>query len=143
MRGNRRHIALLAAFLWLLGVEVLPSLHLGTHDERHTHASDGTIVTHEGDAELERLHRLAHQQAGTKCLHAQPQRDRLAYHAPISGGHAANGIAHHATALLDPPPPTLASLAVPLAKAWQHRAPIARLVSLHVARPSARGPPVA
>jgi hypothetical protein len=31
--------------LWLLGVELLPDLHLAFHDDRdHTHAADGTIV---------------------------------------------------------------------------------------------------
>lgn len=145
MRG-RRHIAILAAFLWLLGIEVLPNLHLGRHDRHHTHAVDGSIVSHatdDADAELERLHELAHRQAGTKCLHKPKQtRDRLAFHAP-STGHLAAGIAHRAVALLDPPPPILAPLAVPLAIAWRYAEPSERHVLTHVARPSARGPPMA
>lgn len=144
MRGGRRHLAILAALLWLLGIEVLPNLHLGTHDGHHTHAVDGTIVVHaddDADAELERLHRLAHRQAGTKCLHGKPRRDALAFHAP-TGGHAANGIAHHATALLDPPPPITTPARTPHAETWQSLAPNARDSIAHAARPSARGPPI-
>ena len=149
MRGhNRRYrqaFAVTAALLWLLGVEVLPNLHLGTHDRhQHTHSADGSIVAHadDADAELERLHQLAHRQAGTKCLHKKPQRDRLAYHAPVSG-HAAAGIAHHATALLDPPPPITTPASVPHAETGRFAAPTARTAIAHAARPSARGPPVA
>lgn len=145
MRVSRRQIAILAAFLWLLGVEVLPGLHLGTHDRHHTHAVDGTIVTHaedDAEAELERLHQLAHRQAGTKCLHRKPPANRLAYHA-AAGGHAAAGIAHHATALHAPPPPITQPITSPCAETWLHAAPNARLSIAHAARPSARGPPIA
>ena len=144
MRGRRRHIAIVAALLWLLGIEVLPNVHLGTHDRHHAHAVDGTIITHaDADAELERVHRLAHRQAGTKCLHgSKPQRDQLAYHAP-TGGHAANGIAHRATALLDPPPPITTPATAPEPSTWLHTEPHARTSIAHATRPSARGPPIA
>jgi hypothetical protein len=53
MRGphrQRRALALLTCVLWLLGVEVLPNLHLAHHHDDHTHAADGTIVaSHEDD----------------------------------------------------------------------------------------------
>jgi hypothetical protein len=145
---RRRQIAIVAAFLWLLGIEVLPNVHLGTHDGHHTHAVDGTIIVArvdhaDADAELERLHQLAHQQAGTKCLHrSKPQRDQLAYHAPTSG-HAANGIAHRATALLDPPPPLTTPATTPEPDAWLHAEPHARPSIAHATRPNARGPPIA
>jgi hypothetical protein len=145
MRGSRRQIAIVAALLWLLGVEVLPGVHLGTHDQHHTHAVDGTIIVHAdaAEAELERLHQRAHRQAGTKCLHrSKPRRDQLAFHAP-TGGHAANGIAHHATALLDPPPPITTPATTPEADTWQHAEPNARISIAHATRPSARGPPIA
>jgi hypothetical protein len=146
MRGSRRHIAIFAAFLWLLGIEVLPNVHLGTHDRHHTHAVDGTIIVHAGDdadAELERLHQLAHRQAGTKCLHKpKPQREQLAYHAPI-GGHTANGIAHRATALLDPTPPLTSPASTPEPDTWLHAEPHARISIAHATRPNARGPPIA
>jgi hypothetical protein len=146
MRGRRRHIAIVAALLWLLGIEVLPNLHLGTHDGHHTHAIDGTLVVHAddaADAELERLHQLAHRQAGTKCLHERTRpRDQLAYHAP-TGGHTANGIAHRAIALLDPPPPITTPASMPEPDTWQHAEPNARIsiAARHVLR--ARGPPIA
>ena len=146
MRDNRRAIAICAALLWLLGIEVLPNVHLGTHDRHHTHAVDGSIVSHDdNDDELERLHELAHRQAGTKCLHTPRGArgdDRLAYHAPANG-HAAAGIAHHATALLDPPPPITTPAWSPHAETWRFAEPNARLSIAHAARPSARGPPVA
>jgi hypothetical protein len=45
--------------LWLLGVEVLPNLHLAHHEDDHTHAADGTIVAsheHEHEHELDHEH---------------------------------------------------------------------------------------
>lgn len=133
--------------LWLLGVEVLPSLHLGTHDSAHTHEVDGTIVSHQdaAEAELERLHQLAHEQSGRPCLHpkpAKPKRDQLAFDR-LPTGHTAAGIAHHATALHQPAPPLTAPVAAPHAETWRFEAPNARGSITYAARPSARGPPLA
>ena len=49
MQGRHRHqhrraLALVTCLLWLLGVEVLPSLHLALHRGDHTHGDDGSIV---------------------------------------------------------------------------------------------------
>jgi hypothetical protein len=41
---RRRWFAATACVLWLLGVEVLPDLHLAFHADDHTHGPDGTIV---------------------------------------------------------------------------------------------------
>ena len=132
--------------LWLLGTQVLPNLHLGTHRDDHTHAANGTIVSHgEHDDELERLHRLAHEQSGRPCGHAPAKQSRkqnvLAFDR-VQLGHAAAGIAHHATALLDPPPITTPVAALH-AETWCHADPNARESIAHAAPPSARGPPVA
>lgn len=146
-RQHRRAFALTALVLWLLGVEVLPGLHLATHEGDHTHAADGTIVAHghDHDDELARLHALAHAQAGTECLHAgarrpAKRRGQLAIDR-VPHGHAAAGIAHHATALLDPPPPITAPVWAPHAETWCHAAPTTRAPTATTARPSARGPP--
>src|SRR5687768_4644764 len=77
MRGRRTNarrkgFAVLACVLWLLGVEVLPALHLARHDDHHTHAADGAIVSvargshrhddgavhadHDHDAEIDEHH---------------------------------------------------------------------------------------
>jgi hypothetical protein len=34
----------MTALLWLLGVEVLPNLHLAAHRHDHSHAADGSII---------------------------------------------------------------------------------------------------
>jgi hypothetical protein len=126
MRATERHrrgIAFYAALLWLLAVEVMPALHLASHDDDHTHSIDGTIISHRHD-DQERKKRS----------------DRLAID---EVPHAAAGIAHHATALHQPPPPITSPVAVPHAETWRFEAPHDRIASAAVARPSARGPPVA
>ncbi len=135
--------------LWLLAVELLPNLHLATHDGHHTHAHDGSIVsTHvdpDQDTELERLHQLAHAQSGRPCTHAKrpkPQRDLLAFQRAPQG-HAAAGIAHRGVALLDPPPPITTPLATPVAESWQHAAPNDVIGHAPIAVAIARGPPLA
>ena len=128
-------------FLWLLGTEVLPGLHLGTHQANHTHAANGTIVSHADDDELERLHQLAHERSGRPCSHRTSRKqNQLAFDRVT---HAAAGIAHHATALLDPPPPITSPVAAPHAETWRHAEPVARISSVRTARSSARGPPLA
>jgi hypothetical protein len=143
MRGtNRKAVAVVAALLWLLGVEVLPNLHLGTHADDHTHAADGTIVSHaEAHHEHEHIadHHAEPNHLGKLVRHREPkQRDQ---HAIENVSHAASGIAHHAVALHQPPPPLLAPLAVPHATAWVHAAPTELVASNANARPNARGPP--
>lgn len=153
MRGHsqRRSFAICAALLWLLGVEVLPNLHLAFHEGDHTHAVDGSIVATR-DAELERLYLRAHAERGTQPRqlfvrhdHGKPKRrdhgGRTIDEAPH--GHAAAGIAHHATALHQPPPPRLAPVTAPIASHVRSFAREARASIVSIARPVARGPPVA
>jgi hypothetical protein len=131
----------LLIFLWLLGTEVVPNLHLATHVDDHTHEANGTLVSHGNDDELERLHQLAHERSGRPCSHKkQREQNRLAFDRVP---HAANGIAHHATALLDPPPPITTPVAVLHAETWRHAEPTERITSAPAARHSARGPPIA
>jgi hypothetical protein len=128
-------------FLWLLGTQVLPNLHLGTHRADHTHDANGFIVSHSDDDELERLHQLAHERSGRPCSHEKPRKqNQLAFDRVP---HAAAGLAHHANALLDPPPPITSPVAAPHVETWRHAEPNARVSSTHAARPSARGPPIA
>ncbi len=64
---RRRWFAATACVLWLLGVEVLPDLHLAFHADDHTHGADGTIVrvgAHGGDADHDRDHTAAHAERG-------------------------------------------------------------------------------
>ena len=133
----RRVYAVTALVLWLLGVEVLPNLHLAFHGDDHTHGEHGEIRSYE-----QRLaHALAHAEGEAhdhrRSTHGREAQIDLAPH-----GHAAGGIAHRAIALLDPPPPITTPVAAPLAEAWQHAEPAARIAAAWRSRPTARGPPV-
>ncbi|HWO20088.1 MAG TPA: hypothetical protein VNO30_14980 [Kofleriaceae bacterium] len=140
--------------LWLLGVEVLPNLHLAHHHDDHTHAADGTIVAladhdhddadHDhGDADHDHDHDHADADADHVDADADHDHDdgQLAIDHPSRPHHQASGIAHHATALHRPAAPPLAPAAV-ARLTWQ-------LVALadapprdtFTARPIARGPP--
>jgi len=140
--SHRRAFAICAALLWLLGVEALPNLHLALHENDHSHATDGTIV---GSAQFEREYAEARAKRGLppRVLehgHEHRKRDQLAFdHAP----HAANGIAHHATALHQPAPPLTTPVAAPHAEAWRFAEPSDRIDLASAIRPSARAPPVA
>jgi hypothetical protein len=158
MRGHhhrttrRRGFAATAILLWLLGVEVLPNLHLAGHDDDHTHTPAGTIVVVTFDDAAPHRHA-----DGSVHAHAPetsdagdagdadhdvpaPRRgDQLAIDTPA---HAAAGIAHRALALLQAPPPATAPVEVPRVTWWIDAAPAAAPQSLFVARASARGPPV-
>lgn len=152
-RRQRRWLAATACLLWLLGVEVLPSLHLASHEDDHTHEADGTIVVvvashdaeHAAAHAAERDHDHLHDRAAADHdARPRARRDRTDGPAAIElapSAHAAAGIAHHAIALHRPPPPLLEPLDV-LRAAWQieHR-PAARLHDDLHARPNARGPP--
>jgi len=137
---QRRTFAVTACLLWLLGVEVLPNLHLASHDDHHTHAADGTIV-HVSFGEHSHAHAdgTVHADHDHDRTQRHETNDQLAIDAP--SGHAAAGIAHHAIALHDPPPPVLAPIAIDRLT-WQiEHAPTDHLVATTALRPSARGPP--
>ncbi|MDQ3367368.1 MAG: hypothetical protein M3680_18240 [Myxococcota bacterium] len=161
---HRRTYAITAALLWLLGVEVLPNLHLATHRDDHTHVAGGTLVVvtfdehrhaggHGADHDDDHHHPHEHHddpdhaRAGAAATAApavhrdRARRAKLAIESPASG-HQAAGIAHHAIALHQPPPPALAPYVVPLVSAWRHAAPPDRIDITRTARPAARGPPV-
>jgi hypothetical protein len=153
-RRQRRWLAATACLLWLLGVEVLPNLHLAFHADDHTHEADGTIVvvtTHEAEHAAahaaERDHDHLHGLAVDLDVDdgaARARRDRTDGPATIElapSAHAAAGALHHALALHRPPPPLVEPLAVVRAE-WQieHR-PAGRIHDVLRARPNARGPP--
>jgi hypothetical protein len=151
-RRHRRWLAATACLLWLLGVEVLPNLHLAFHTDDHTHDADGTIVVvaahgaehaaaHAAERDHDHLHDRAAADHGAR---PRARRDRTDGPATIDlapSAHAAAGVAHRAIALHRPPPPLLEPLAV-LRAAWQveHR-PVSQLHDSLRARPNARGPP--
>lgn len=148
-RHPRRALGALAVLLWLLGVEVLPGLHLAHHDaDDHTHEPGGAIVRVSFD---EGTHR--HDDGSVHSHAADDEPAHRSAHRPSRGGpeqssidqapshHAATGIAHHAAALHRPPPPLVAPLHAPLPTRWRTLAPVTSLSTIALARPTARGPP--
>lgn len=156
---GRRVFAVVACLLWLLGVEVLPNLHLAFHDDDHTHAAGVIVVArvtledHDHTGAAAHQHDDAHHSELAKPGHEKvdiedpvderPKRrrvDQLAFDLERSG-HAAAGLAHHALALLDPPPPVLAPIAVDRQIVRAVTTLADRLPTTTVARVNARGPP--
>ena len=141
---RRATFAVAACVLWLLGVEVLPNVHLATHEADHTHQADGTIVrvsfggTHSHGGGVIHADHDDHDAGEPDRDRDREQRDQLAIDVPA---HGAAGIAHRATALHQPPPPVVAPLPVTRAMLWIEREPNARVDAAHAARPLARGPP--
>jgi hypothetical protein len=128
---QRRRIALATAVLWLVAVELLPALHLALHRDDHTHGLDGA------------MHALAHYR-GVPHDHGVVKRRTstdLTIDAP-SEHHHAGGIAHHALATLDPPPPWLAPVGAPIASTWSYFVEPSSAPARLLARPNARGPPL-
>lgn len=139
-RRTRRWVALTACFLWLLGAEVLPNLHLAAHDDDHTHEAGGAIVR----VSLHETHEHRHGD-GPSHTHAADRAhgkrgDRLAI-SEAPSGHAASGIAHHAVALHRPPPPLLEPLPVDRAAWLLAAAHDDQYTPAFALRPTARGPP--
>jgi hypothetical protein len=122
LRGRRAY-ALFACVLWLVGVEVLPNLHLAFHDASapHEHTATATVVivsyatvdhrhadgtVHSHAASLEDLPQLERSPAPPRARPRHRDRGQLAIERPAET-HAATGLAHHALALHEPPPPLL------------------------------------
>ncbi len=151
MRQHRRRVfAMITCLLWLLGVEVLPNLHLATHDaSTHEHTPSGTIVTvtfgtamhaHDGSVHA---HDAADRAAElTRQAAREQHRNELAIDGPVSR-HVASGLAHHAVALHAPPPPLLAPLPVVQLVTNVVALPVGRVDVAFVATADARGPPAA
>lgn len=147
---RRRAFAMITCLLWLLGVEVLPNLHLAAHDAAtHEHTAAGTIVTvtfgtaahaHDGSVHS---HDAADRAAElTRTAAREHHRNELAIDDPISA-HVASGLAHHAVALHAPPPPLLAPLPVVQLVTNVVALPVGRVAVAFVATADARGPPAA
>ena len=143
---RRRGFAASACFLWLLGVEVLPNLHLAFHDDDdHTHASTGMIVKvsfNEPHDHGDGIH--THDEHDASAISASDSKRKASDQVAIGQfetNHAAAGLAHHALALHRPAPPLIAPLPVDRLILWVSDAPIERPVLASTTRPSARGPP--
>lgn len=140
MGGRRTHhtarvLALVAAMLWLAGVELVPNLHLALHDSlaAHAHEGDTTVFTphvHANGSEHRVVMRAGHR-----------VRTHSRHDLALELEHGAHSLAHHAAALQPAPAPILVPL--PIDRRPVERAAIAIIEpsSRGVPRATARGPP--
>lgn len=139
---RRARLAVLACMLWLLGVEVLPAIHEGTHASTspHRHDNGGMVVTVSFD---EPTHRHADGSVHSHTTPAKAKRQRPDGLTRISGElpHSADGLAHHATALQQAAPPITEPVPVDLQPVLVAIRATAEPVSFDPLAPNARGPP--
>ncbi len=127
---RRRALALAAAVLWLVGLELAPNLHLALHDHlgAHVHAGDSIAFAHRhADGTI-------HRTAARKPRRAT--RDLA-----LSLEHGAHSLAHHAAGLQPTGPAIVVPLPVDRRPTLVIAARTTELVSLLAARATARGPP--
>jgi hypothetical protein len=122
-------------FLWILGIEILPNLHVALHDRlaAHTHTAGGIVFTVTyGEPVHVHADGTVHRPAP-----ARPTRDRDA----IGNHHGDGSLAHHAAAIAPVPPPVTQPLPVDRRATFVAIAIAADLVSIDPLAAAARGPP--
>lgn len=139
----RQRVALALCVLWIVGFELMPWLHVATHDRiaPHIHDASGATIYLAGDA--------APPPGGHVHTHVYP-RPPEHRHRPAGDGlarlagalaHGAHTLAHHGVAVPAPPPVWLEPLPVdrrPIALARE----VARVQhEPEAVRAAARGPP--
>jgi len=136
-RRTARTLALVAAVLWLAGVELVPNLHLALHASlaAHTHDGDTTVFAphHHADGSE---HRVV-MRAGHR-VHARGTHDLA-----LELEHGAHSLAHHAAALQPAPAPLLVPLPIDRRPLLAAAIAIIEPSSRVVPRAMARGPPTA
>lgn len=130
---HRAHVAMVTLVLWLLGVEVLPALHLASHDADHTHEHDGTI------AHVPRSHEAEHEHGDNRGARSGSEHSSLAFD-DFEEPHTAAGIAHHAVAIVEASVPAVAGTVLPYVTLLQ-RPTVAVVSSAPSSWFDARGPP--
>ena len=136
-RRTARTLALVAAVLWLAGIELVPNLHLALHASlaAHTHDGDTTVFAphHHADGSE---HRVV-MRAGHR-VHARGTHDLA-----LELEHGAHSLAHHAAALQPAPAPLLVPLPIDRRPLLAAAIAIIEPSSRVVPRAMARGPPAA
>ena len=137
---RRARLAAVACLLWLLGVEVLPAIHEGTHASTapHRHDGGGMVVTVSFD---EPAHRHADGSVHSHAATAKAKRTEGVTRISSELPHGADGLAHHAAALQQAAPPITEPVSVDLRPTLIAIRATAALVSLDPLAPNARGPP--
>lgn len=145
--GRRRaRLALGALALWLLGVEVMPAVHQGLHDELAPHRHDGgALVTVSFEDSTHR-----HPDGSIHFVAPRPAAPRAARHRPDphdgrprvgDASHHADGLAHHAAALAPAAPPVTCPLPIDRRPRTVAIARSIAPVTLDPLAATARGPP--
>jgi hypothetical protein len=130
-------LALIAAVLWLVGVELVPNLHLALHDSLAAHS-------HEGDTTVFSPHRHADGSEHRVVMRAGHRvHTRSAHDLALQLEHGAHSLAHHAAALQPAPAPVLAPLPIDRRPTEAAQIAIIEPSSRVVPRATARGPPLA
>lgn len=146
----RRTYAALLCLVWLLGIEVLPNVHLASHASRpHEHAADGTIITVSFDAHSHGD--VVHSHASHPSRDSNASRDSRTSRARSRAGvlaleqapdtHAASGLTHRAAALHASPPLILDAVPVDRVEHVARYARTGRDAVAPIATRDARGPP--
>jgi len=144
-RSARARLALVACALWLTGVEVMPALHEAMHGRLATHRHDsGSIVTVSFEDTTHRhpdgtIHFVAPNRASRQAAHDGNPHATAARRA---AGHA-DGLAHHAAALMPAAPPVTQPLPTDRRPTRLAIACAVELVAGDPLAAAARGPPAA
>ena len=105
-RRTARTIALVAAVLWLVGVELVPNLHLALHDSLAAHSHDGDTTVFSPHRHADGTEHRVVMRAGHRV------RTRSAHDLALQLEHGAHSLAHHAAALQPAPAAILAPLPI-------------------------------
>jgi hypothetical protein len=146
---RRRRLASVALLLWLLGLEILPNVHLSQHagSALHVHDASGIVVrVMLGDPEsMPHRHRDGQVHASTMSATAVstslPSTQRVKKHSDVGLEHGAGSLAHRQLVIACAPP------ALPVVVRCQLRdvelAVEVRpsLLSMDALAPKSRGPP--
>ena len=146
----RRIYAVTLGVLWLLGIEVLPNVHLATHDhgKPHQHTASGMVVTVSFDRDSVHYDRdSAPHRHDDGSVHAHAPKPKakspigvLAF-GVVPDLHVAGGLAHHAVALHAAPAPMVDAIAVDRVATDIILTTTGREALAFAGTASARGPP--
>ena len=136
-RRTARTLALVAALLWVAGVELVPNLHLALHTSLAAHS-------HDGDTTVFAPHRHADGSEHRVVMRAGHRvRTHGARDLALELEHGAHSLAHHAAALQPAPAPILTALPIDRRPTVAPEIAISEPSSRVVPRATARGPPPA
>jgi hypothetical protein len=141
---RRRRIALALCVLWLAGFELLPWLHVATHDRiaAHYHDANGATIYVASEAELPAgAHVHTHVYPRLPEGHARHKPDYSVARLAAALAHGDHNLAHHGIAAPVPPPAWLTPLPIDRKPITLAREFALAPLSLDPLAAVARGPP--